>query len=563
MDLPARIGKYELLEFLGGGMSHVYRARDTVIGRTVADKILTEAGCQDPDAKARFLAEAQMAGNLTHDNVLSIYDFGEDEHRRPYMVMEFLRGESLAKAIEGGRTGDLHNKLHIALQLARALAHVHSQGIIHRDIKPENVQITSSGVVKLMDFGIAKTEGISRTQVGFVVGTPRFMAPEQVSGEGVTERADVYSFGILLFELVSGVNPIRGGTLAQIFHQILNEPIDFSPLRSCSAPQPLCDLIERSTRKNPAERPQSFPLISAELERIVEGMDAKTAIMPKPEPATLPPAPPAPPPPPRPRWLVPAIGALVLVLAVGLWFALRPKPAVQVPPGPEPPKKAELAKSIAARGGDMVLVPAGEFLFGKDKERVPLPAFYVDRTEVTNAAYTEFCSATGHALPPDLPRDQPALPVVNVSLSDAQAFAAWAGKRLPAASEWEKAARGADGRTYPWGEELDRSKANIASPALRPATDLPDGASPCGALNMVGNAWELVDGAVTPTAQTVASFRKVLTPAPTADEPWYAIRGLSFQDKWEGVERAVWDNATVPGRFAGPAIGFRCVKDAR
>src|SRR3954464_4290532 len=95
MELPARIGKYELEEFLGGGMSHVYKARDTVIGRTVAVKILTEAGCQDPEVKARFLAEAQMAGNLTHDNVLHIYDFGDYEHGRPFMVMEFLRGEDL------------------------------------------------------------------------------------------------------------------------------------------------------------------------------------------------------------------------------------------------------------------------------------------------------------------------------------------------------------------------------------------------------------------------------------------------------------------------------------
>ena len=103
MQLPARIGKYELQEFLGGGMSHVYRARDTVIGRTVAVKILTEAGCADADAKARFLAEARMAGNLAHDNIIGIYDFGEDEQRRPFMVMEFLRGEDLRHAIQERR----------------------------------------------------------------------------------------------------------------------------------------------------------------------------------------------------------------------------------------------------------------------------------------------------------------------------------------------------------------------------------------------------------------------------------------------------------------------------
>src|SRR5205807_9539350 len=133
MELPARIGKYELEEFLGGGMSHVYRARDTLIGRTVAVKILTEQGCADEGVKDRFLAEARMAGSLTHDNVLGIYDFGEDDQRRPFMVMEFLRGEDLRHALRNQNTGDLRNKLKIAAQVARALGYVHTQKIIHRD----------------------------------------------------------------------------------------------------------------------------------------------------------------------------------------------------------------------------------------------------------------------------------------------------------------------------------------------------------------------------------------------------------------------------------------------
>src|SRR5439155_23127730 len=123
MELPARIGKYELEEFLGGGMSHVYRARDTVIGRTVAVKILTEAGCADEDVRARFLAEARMAGNLSNDHILNIYDFGEDDRHRPYMVMDFLRGEDLRNANRNGRTGDVQNNLQVALQVAQALAY--------------------------------------------------------------------------------------------------------------------------------------------------------------------------------------------------------------------------------------------------------------------------------------------------------------------------------------------------------------------------------------------------------------------------------------------------------
>src|SRR5579872_6530772 len=130
MQLPARIGKYELQEFLGGGMARVYRALDTVIGRTVAVKILTEEGCADEEIKSRFLQEARLAGNVTHDNIISIYDFGEDPEGRPFMVMEFLKGEDLRQAIKKGATGDTRNKLRIALNIARALEHVHSQSII-------------------------------------------------------------------------------------------------------------------------------------------------------------------------------------------------------------------------------------------------------------------------------------------------------------------------------------------------------------------------------------------------------------------------------------------------
>src|SRR3954452_12393130 len=203
MELPARIGKYELEEFLGGGMSHVYRAKDTVIGRTVALKILTEQGCADPEAKARFLQEARMAGNIQHENIIQIFDFGE-ENGRPFMVMELLVGQDLRDAIKAGAIGSISDKLRIALQVGRALEYVHSKKIIHRDIKPENVHLDSSGKAKLMDFGIAKAEGLSMTKAGFALGTPYYMAPEQVLGEQVSESADVYAFGILFYELLTG-----------------------------------------------------------------------------------------------------------------------------------------------------------------------------------------------------------------------------------------------------------------------------------------------------------------------------------------------------------------------
>lgn len=269
MDLPARIGKYELQEFLGGGMSHVYRAQDTVLGRTVAVKILTESGCADPETKARFLQEARTAGSFTHDNIISVFDFGEDQGR-PFIIMEFLRGESLRDAIKNEHTGDLRSKLNIALQVSRSLDYIHAKRIIHRDIKPDNIHLDLQSRVKLMDFGIAKSHNVALTRVGFTLGTPYYMAPEQVLGQQVTPLVDVYAFGILLFELFTGVKPIGGESIDKVFMQILQEPLNLEPLRQAGAPQSIVELVERCTAKMPQQRIQGFGAIMVELERMLE-----------------------------------------------------------------------------------------------------------------------------------------------------------------------------------------------------------------------------------------------------------------------------------------------------
>jgi serine/threonine-protein kinase len=553
MDLPARIGKYELQEFLGGGMSHVYRARDTLIGRTVAVKILTDAGCQDSEVKERFLAEARMAGSLTHDNVLGIYDFGEDDRQRPFMVMEFLRGEDLRHAMCNGHTGVLRDKLKIAAQVARALEYVHTQKIVHRDLKPENIHINTAGVVKLIDFGIAKTEGLQMTRAGYVLGTPFYMAPEQVTGAHITEQVDVYAFGVLLFELLTGRKPVDAEAVERIFYSILNEPLKMEPLYEAGVPPSVSKLIACCTAKNPAERPRGFGAVSAELDRAIAGLDAPTVVLPA-TPAVTP----------RPAWLVPAILVLIVAIGAGLYFATRPgaKPVTQQAEAP-----AALAKSITAKGGEMVLVEAGGFLAGENKQPDMLPAFYIDKTEVSNAAYAQFCQETGHALPKGFAADKPDYPVVNVLVLDARAFAQWAGKRLPMGREWEKAARGTDGRLYPWGNDPDTARANVGSGKLLPVSDLPDGASPWGAVNLSGNVWELVDEVSPPGNGAFAEFRRVfkdlkLAP-PTREEPWYMVRGQAFSAAERLDPGGLWDYSTVPERGAAENIGFRCVKDAR
>lgn len=278
MDLPARLGKYLLQEFLGGGMSHVYKAQDTVLNRTVAVKILTEQGCGDPEAKARFLQEARLAGGFAHDNIIRVFDFGED-NGRPFMIMEFLKGETLREAIKHNHTGDLKNRLKIALQVTQALEYIHSLKIIHRDVKPDNVHIDGvTGRVKLMDFGIAKSQNVQLTRAGFTMGTPYYMAPEQVLGQHVTHLVDVYAFGVLLYELLAGLKPLSGDSVEKVFQKILNEPLPMEPLRQSGAPPSVRDLINRCTAKNPQDRIQSFELVKTELERILKGMSVPTPL---------------------------------------------------------------------------------------------------------------------------------------------------------------------------------------------------------------------------------------------------------------------------------------------
>jgi serine/threonine-protein kinase len=549
-------------------MSEVYRARDTVIGRTVAIKILTEAGCADPDAKARFLQEARLAGNIEHDNVISIYDFGEDDRQRPYMVMEFLRGEDLRHAIREGHLGDLQAKLRIALQVARALGYIHSRNIVHRDIKPENIHLTTSGVVKLMDFGIAKTQGFSMTRTGYVMGTPFYMAPEQVVGKNIGPAVDIYAFGVLFFELLAGVRPVAGETVERIFYSILNEPLDLQPLRG-RFPEPVCDLIARATAKDPAQRPPSFEAVAGEIERILAGMETPARIS-TPEPQQM-----VPPPPPRPamskptakRWMAVALG-IALLIAIAVLVKLLLAPGHGPKPQPPQPAKVQLPPTMSTPSGEMVLVRAGQFLYGKDKVPETLPDFYIDKTEVTNAAYESFCKERKYPQPAGFQADKRDYPVVNVTIADAREFARWAEKRLPTAQEWEKAARGTDGRLFPWGKDRDPSNANVrdndslGKHEIMQADSFLQGASPYGALNMVGNVWEFVDETAKPVPANVAYFSKRLDPPPRPQELWYQTRGESFENNLasEGYG-GLWEEWVAPARWKSSIIGFRCVKD--
>jgi serine/threonine-protein kinase len=293
MQHPTRIGKYEIEQFLGGGMSHVYRAKDTVLGRRVAVKVLTEAAMADPEAKSRFLQEARLASNIQHENIIAIFDFGEDPSStppRPFMVMEFVEGESLRSAIEHGRAGDTAERLRIARQAARALEYIHTRKVVHRDIKPENIHIDRSGKVRLMDFGIAGASSVNAAKEGDTAGTPFYMAPEQVLGRALTEQSDIYSFGVVLFELFTGVKPFQGETVEKVFEQILYQPADLQLLLDGHVPSSVTTIVARCTSKKLMDRPASMSEVVEVLQQASQANPVPIPKSPEADPGVLSPS---------------------------------------------------------------------------------------------------------------------------------------------------------------------------------------------------------------------------------------------------------------------------------
>lgn len=555
-----QLGKYKFEQFLGGGMSHVYKARDTLINRTVVVKILTDSGMLDEDTKKRFLREAQTAGAISHENIIRVYDFGEHEGR-PYMVMEYLQGNDLRAAIQQGQLTTVAEKLKVLVQLARGMKHIHELGIIHRDLKPDNVFMSQAGNVKLMDFGIAKTKDLSITRTGYTLGTPYYMAPEQVTSKDVTDKADIYAFGILMFELFTGTKPFKAENVHEVFFKILNEPLDAQPLIDAKVPTSVIELIKRCTEKDPLKRPADFEKIVRDLESVLktfETGDEKTITnLTRPMPEI-----------PKAVWI--GGGAAALLIVVLLVLNVLPKGSV-----PGLPKKqdvgqtaVELPGKLSTATGDMVLVKDGDFLFGEANEKRAQKAFYIDVYEVTNEIYKKFTLDRGWPLPENFPDDEASrkLPVVNVSFMDSREFAIWAGKRIPQSVEWEKAARGNMGRTYPWGyEHLPEMAIVQDNPSLKglkgpkEVGSWRDSQSTFLAMDLAGNVFEWVDERAKPSPGALRSFTTLMRPSPVETDLWVQIRGGSFLRPL--LKNASVEFASVPAAYKSADIGFRCVSD--
>src|SRR5271157_2095088 len=259
-DALTKAGRYEVVSELGrGSMGVVYHGFDPVIGRTVAIKTMLTEGLTSQEFgefKARFQREAQAAGVLSHPNIVNVFDYGEDGGIL-YLIMEYLEGKSLEKLVEEQGMLAIETIIPMFDQVCGALDHAHQHGIVHRDIKPANIMILDNGLVKVTDFGIAKMMSMGMTQAGQVLGTPNYMSPEQVKGRQIDGRSDIFSLGIILYDLVTGEMPFGGQNITTVIYKIINEnPIPPRELDATIHPG-LSYVICKALAKSPDERYQT------------------------------------------------------------------------------------------------------------------------------------------------------------------------------------------------------------------------------------------------------------------------------------------------------------------
>ncbi|WP_319410057.1 serine/threonine-protein kinase [uncultured Desulfosarcina sp.] len=278
-----KYGRYEIVKELGRGtMGVVYKAHDPQIERMVALKVLRPDRVVSQDFVLRFLREAKAIGRISHPNIVTVYDVGQD-HGTIYIAMEYLEGRPLNEVIKG-RTVPVDETVGMCVQVAEALGYAHRQGITHRDIKPSNIILTPDNRIKLTDFGIARIEdpdAAQQTQAGDILGTPVYMAPEQVMGQKADGRTDLYALGVIAYEMVVGKRPFGGGNIAAIFRSITHEPPEDPMNRGSLGNRALADLILKSLSKDPANRFQTGEAMATALKRCLDAADH-----PFPEPAT-------------------------------------------------------------------------------------------------------------------------------------------------------------------------------------------------------------------------------------------------------------------------------------
>jgi serine/threonine-protein kinase len=516
-----RLGAYDIEGVVGeGGAGMVYRARDVTRDRTVAIKVLHPSLTGDSEVRRRFVREARLMRTLSHPNIATVYDLIEDA-RFLGIVMEYVEGPTLARELERWAGRMPYTEIRAVMSaVLEAMEAAHRHGIVHRDLKPDNVLLKWRGArvhPKVVDFGIAKlVDGTTYTMTGAFLGTCRYMSPEQLDApQTLTHASDVYSLGVTLFELVTGRCPfVEASNFATMMAHIRAAPPAPSSLRD-DVPRALEKLVLDSLAKKPAERPASCAefrerLLSAIAEPPRDDEDAET-----------------------------------------------------------------LPRVVHETDGDLLLIPAGTFSMGPERRPVYLRAFYVDRFPVTNAQFSTFLRSTGyrsdvgaefgsHFRDGASPRGLAAHPVTQVSWFDARAYSVWAGKRLPTEAEWEKSARGDDGRRYPWGKsDPDPSRANYGRQrgSTMAVGSCPAGASPYGVEDLAGNVWEWCEDVDSPEFFLHGpSHDPCNRPKSGSDrEGRRVVRGGSWM--YDARSIRTYSRSSFEPSALSAGIGFRCVKD--
>jgi eukaryotic-like serine/threonine-protein kinase len=366
-----KLGPYEITGALGaGGMGEVYRARDTRLGRDVAIKILPEAFARDAERMARLRREAQVLASLNHPNIAAVYGF-EDSGATHALVMELVEGPTLAERIKAGAI-PVDEALPVGKQICEGLEYAHERGIIHRDLKPSNIKISSDDAVKILDFGLAKaiegdasatsvenspTLSAVATRAGFLLGTAAYMSPEQARGKNADRRSDIWAFGVVLFEMLSGKRLFAGETTSDTLAEVLKMEPDWTQLPANTPPR-ICELLLRCLKKDPRQRLQSIGDARIVIEEAISGTAASISS----ERAISP----------APRWLSVLPWALTGLLAVALAAALlifplakREIPASAIVSQIDPPPNTTFATQGqfgSIHSGVPALSPDGKYL---------------------------------------------------------------------------------------------------------------------------------------------------------------------------------------------------------
>ena len=523
-----------------GGFAVVFLVRDVHLKRKLAVKVLSPDVIASHSVLERFRREAETVAQLSHPNIVPLHFIGQKDDL-VYLVMEAIDGGSLAERLQREQQLPIDDAARIFGEVASALAHAHKRGVVHRDIKPQNVLLDSeSGRALVTDFGIARTaEGGSLTATGMVVGTPAYLSPEQVTGEPSDHRADIYALGVMMYEMLAGQPPFTGATPTAVLMKRLAGPPE--PLRTLrkDIPPALEELVDACLATNPADRIQNAGDIARALTGAspVSGGHTTTT---------------------RARMARPGrksnmltmvfVASVIAVAGIGTYFMKSgtPDPAAVGP--------------AAAADSTLALIAAGTFPVGADtgssiirpRRSVPLDSFRIARYEVTVREYEQFIQA--RSMPaPWAARPAENLPVTGVQYAEAASYCAWrypAGGRLPTADEWEAAARGPEGRNYPWGNNWDPSAANTSGTRATgpaPVGSYPRGKTPQDVYDLVGNVWEWTSSPYRQYGDT------------TSSTTLYIIRGGAY-NAFDRVSTAVFRSgadASSP-RTGLAATGFRC-----